>query len=118
MDAEGIAEFNDLKAENNRDLYPVTIEFIAAKGTPYVCAFGESRNDGGLHGSGQIVQNHETGALYWPKALAYFPKLMAIFRITACASDAALVNTTWKLMERRSAAHEPVVKFECVKQEG
>lgn len=118
MDAESLSEFNTLKAEVNRDLYPATIEFTARKGTTYVCAFSETRDDGGLHSSGQVVQHHQTGALYWPVSATHTPDLMSTFKITVCAGTPALVGTVWKIMERRPAAHEPTVKFECLKQEG
>jgi hypothetical protein len=113
MDAESLAEFNALKAESNRALYAAKVEFTRKKGTEYDCSFGESKDDGGLHPSGQIVQHHRVGVLYWPRTAGHKPDLLSTFTITECTQDPDLEGTTWQIDARITAAHEPVWKFDC-----
>jgi hypothetical protein len=117
MDSESIAEFNVAKAAILVASYPVTVVFTALPGTPYACAFGESRNDGQLHDSGQGMQNNRVGALYWPVAASHDPGLYATFTITVCAARPALVGTKWKIHDIATAAHEPHSKFTCTRVE-
>jgi hypothetical protein len=113
MDADSISEFNQLKAAALIASYPVTVEFTSRKGTSYACAFGEHRNDGQLHESGQGVVNNRVGALYWPVAASHDPRLYETFRITACAQRPALVGTLWKIHDLAAAAHEVHSKLTC-----
>lgn len=117
MDAASISEFNVEKAAVLIASYPVSVVFAQLLGTTYPCAFGESRNDAALHESGQGVQQHRVGALYWPVAAEHAPGYGATFTITICAARPALVGTKWRIADKAEAALEPHAKFTCTRVE-
>jgi hypothetical protein len=114
--SDSLAEFNAIKAADHQALYPAKVIFTRGPGTEYACSFGEVKDDGGLHPSGQIVQHHRNGVIYWPRTSGHSPDLLSTFKITACAQDPSLVGTIWQIDQRTTAAHEPVWKFDCHQQ--
>jgi hypothetical protein len=117
MDSDSISDFNALKAAILIASYPVTVVFTGVPGTSYACAFGETRNDAGLHDSGQGIQQHRVGALYWPVAASHVPGYGHALTITACAARPALVGTKWRIADKAEAALEPHAKFTLTKIE-
>lgn len=117
MNPTAIAAFNLRKATVQRDLYPVTVEFLQSLGTSFNCAFGEVDHQGELHSSGQAWDRLRTGALYFPRQATYSPLSGQTFKITTSANDPLLVNSVWRIGRIATAAHEPVYKFICTRKE-
>lgn len=116
MDASDLAEFNAAKMAVNSALWPAEVEFInAATGIKYGAgqgvSFGETANDGSLHASGQAIENHRLGILYFPVTVVppFTPALLQLFKVTG--------GQTWQILDIVSAAGEFVRKFKCVQSQ-
>jgi hypothetical protein len=77
-------------------------------------SFGEKDNDGELHETGQMIQNHRIGVLFFPVIESFTPALAQVFTVKS-GSQSALVGKAYRVSRVVSAPGEPVVKCYCTR---